>query len=40
MQFPRDAFWGSGAGHQVLLAVPRLKVIAVRNGQNLAGRAD
>lgn len=37
---PRDAFWGSGAGHQVLLVIPSLKVIAVRNGQNLAGPGD
>ena len=29
---PRDAFWGSGAGHQVLFVVPSRKLIAVRNG--------
>ena len=29
---PRDAFWGSGAGHQVLLVVPSLDLVAVRNG--------
>jgi len=33
---PRDAFWGSGAGHQVLLVVPSLNLIAVRNGDALA----
>ena len=32
---PRDAFWGSGAGHQVLFVVPSLKLIAVRNGASL-----
>jgi hypothetical protein len=32
---PRDAFWGSGAGHQVLLVVPSLDLIAVRYGQTL-----
>jgi CubicO group peptidase (beta-lactamase class C family) len=33
---PKDAFWGSGAGHQILLVVPSVKLIAVRNGQTLA----
>jgi len=32
---PKDAFWGSGAGHQVVLVVPSLKLIAVRNGRAL-----
>lgn len=32
---PRDAFWGSGAGHQVLFVVPSLNLIAVRNGASL-----
>jgi CubicO group peptidase (beta-lactamase class C family) len=32
---PRDAFWGSGAGHQIVLVVPSLKLIAVRNGSTL-----
>jgi hypothetical protein len=36
-RLPRDAFWGSGAGHQVLLVVPSLDLIAVRNGENLSG---
>lgn len=35
-RLPKDAFWGSGAGHQVVLVVPSLKLIAVRNGQALA----
>lgn len=34
-KLPRDAFWGSGAGHQILLVVPSLKLIAVRNGDAL-----
>jgi len=33
---PKDAFWGSGAGHQVVLVVPSLHLIAVRNGRSLA----
>jgi putative heme-binding domain-containing protein len=36
---PRDAFWGSGAGHQILLVVPSLNLIAVRNGGMLAAAA-
>lgn len=34
-KLPKDAFWGSGAGHQILLVVPSLKLIAVRNGDAL-----
>ncbi|MBM4018121.1 MAG: hypothetical protein FJ288_07290 [Planctomycetes bacterium] len=34
---PRDAFWGAGAGHQVVFVVPSLQLIAVRNGGNLDG---
>jgi CubicO group peptidase (beta-lactamase class C family) len=34
-KLPADAFWGSGAGHQILLVVPSLKLIAVRNGDVL-----
>jgi CubicO group peptidase (beta-lactamase class C family) len=33
---PKDAFWGSGAGHQLVFVVPSLNLIAVRNGQVLA----
>jgi CubicO group peptidase (beta-lactamase class C family) len=33
---PADAFWAAGAGGQVLLVVPSLELIAVRNGGNLA----
>lgn len=32
---PRDAYWGAGAGHQITLVIPSLKIIAVRNGQTL-----
>jgi CubicO group peptidase (beta-lactamase class C family) len=35
-KLPRDAFWGAGAGHQILLVVPSLSLIVVRNGGNLA----
>lgn len=30
---PTDAFWGAGAGQQLLLVVPSLDLIAVRNGE-------
>jgi hypothetical protein len=33
---PRDAFAGAGAGHQLLLAVPSLGLVAVRLGRSLA----
>jgi CubicO group peptidase (beta-lactamase class C family) len=32
---PRDAVWGAGAGDQVVLVVPSLNLIAVRNGDTL-----
>jgi CubicO group peptidase (beta-lactamase class C family) len=32
---PRDAFLGAGAGHQLLLVVPSLRLAAVRMGANL-----
>ncbi len=34
-ELPKDAFWGSGAGHQILLVIPSLDLIAVRNGGDL-----
>jgi len=34
-KLPKDAFWGSGAGHQVVLVVPSLNLVAVRNGDLL-----
>jgi hypothetical protein len=30
---PRDAFRGGGAGNQLLLVIPSLEVIIVRNGE-------
>jgi len=33
---PRDAFAGSGAAHQLLIVVPSLDLIVVRNGRELA----
>jgi CubicO group peptidase (beta-lactamase class C family) len=38
-RIPKDAFWGSGAGHQVVLVVPSLNLIAVRNGETLGEAA-
>jgi hypothetical protein len=35
-RLPRDAFFGSGAGHQILLVVPSWNLIAVRSGERLA----
>jgi CubicO group peptidase (beta-lactamase class C family) len=35
---PRDAFAGAGAQHQLLLVVPSLDLIVVRNGTSLAPR--
>lgn len=32
---PKDAFGGAGAGHQLLLVIPSLNLIVVRNGQAL-----
>lgn len=40
---PLDAFFGAGAGHELLMAVPSLDLIVVRNGAALeagAGRSD
>jgi CubicO group peptidase (beta-lactamase class C family) len=34
-EMPRDAFWAGGAGHQIALVIPSLKLIAVRNGDTL-----
>jgi CubicO group peptidase (beta-lactamase class C family) len=39
-ELPRDAFWGSGAGHQVVFIVPSLNLIAVRNGSTLDAELD
>ncbi|HOO99386.1 MAG TPA: serine hydrolase [Bacteroidales bacterium] len=32
---PRDLFLGSGAGNQTLIVIPSLKIIIVRNGENM-----
>ena len=37
---PRDAFWGTGAGHQVLFVVPSLGLVAVRSGEVLDRDAE
>ncbi len=34
-ELPRDAYCGTGAGHQVVLVVPSLDLIAVRNGETI-----
>jgi CubicO group peptidase (beta-lactamase class C family) len=39
-ELPRDAFWGSGAGHQVVFVVPSLSLIAVRNGSTLDAESN
>ena len=36
---PRDAYFGSGAGHRILLVVPSLKLIVVRLGGELLDAA-
>jgi CubicO group peptidase (beta-lactamase class C family) len=37
---PRDTFWGSGAGHQVVVVIPSRNLIAVRNGESLGESQD
>lgn len=34
-KLPKDAFWGAGAGDQVVLVIPSLDLIVVRNGDAL-----
>jgi CubicO group peptidase (beta-lactamase class C family) len=34
-RLPRDAYWATGAGHQVVLVVPSLGLIAARHGKTL-----
>ena len=34
-KLPKDAVWGAGAGDQVLLLIPSLNLMMVRNGQTL-----
>lgn len=38
-QVPQDAFVGAGAGHQVLLMIPSLGLVVVRNGNVLEPKA-
>jgi hypothetical protein len=38
-RLPRDAFFGSGAGHEIVLVIPSLKIIVVRFGEVLADTA-
>jgi CubicO group peptidase (beta-lactamase class C family) len=35
-KLPKDAVWGAGAGDQLLLVVPSLNLIMMRNGETLA----
>jgi hypothetical protein len=35
-KLPRDTYYGAGAGDQLLIAVPSLNLIVVRNGETLA----
>jgi CubicO group peptidase (beta-lactamase class C family) len=37
---PRDAYAGAGSGHQLLLVVPSLNLIVVRNGGELMSQVD
>jgi CubicO group peptidase (beta-lactamase class C family) len=39
-KLPKDAVWGSGAGHQVVLVVPSLNLMVVRNGENLSTKEE
>ncbi|MEX2558635.1 MAG: serine hydrolase, partial [Pirellulales bacterium] len=39
-KLPQDAFWGWGAGDQVVLVVPSLDLIAVRNGGTLSAEEE
>jgi putative heme-binding domain-containing protein len=35
-RLPRDTYYGAGAGDQLLIVIPSLKLIVVRNGETLA----
>ena len=39
-KLPKDAVWGAGAGDQLLLVVPSLNLIMVRNGETLEPGPD
>lgn len=34
---PKDAYWGLGMGHQIVLVIPSLNLITVRNGADMGG---
>ena len=36
---PRDLFFGSGAGNQVMIVIPSMKMIIVRNGEDMHNHA-
>ena len=36
-KLPKDAFWGLGAGHNVMIVVPSLRLIVIRNGEDMIG---
>jgi hypothetical protein len=38
-KLPKDTYYGAGAGDQLLIVVPSLKLIVVRNGETLAPRS-
>jgi len=38
-ELPKDTFYAAGAGHKVVIVIPSLNVIVVRNGQQL-GKAE
>lgn len=37
---PRDAIAGAGAGHQMIVIIPSLQLLVVRNGQAMSNRAN
>jgi CubicO group peptidase (beta-lactamase class C family) len=39
-KLPRDAYWAAGAQHQILLVVPTLNIILLRNGADMSGPGD
>jgi CubicO group peptidase (beta-lactamase class C family) len=39
-EVPRDAIAGAGAGHQVIVVIPSLQLVVVRNGQAMGGGDD
>jgi CubicO group peptidase (beta-lactamase class C family) len=39
-EVPRDAIAGAGAGHQLIVIIPSLQLMVVRNGQAMSDRKD